>query len=124
MALKDYYRLMGVPREASGEEIKRAYRRHAMQYHPDRNPDDSECESRLKEINEAYQVLGNEDNRRQYDLICHQPFSHHVFYGQVMSDDPVVILREFIRGGFSFRGSGGCSGGGFRNGGCRRRRSR
>ena len=56
MTEKDYYELLEVSREASGEEIKKSYRRLAMKYHPDRNPGDQEAELHFKEINEAYEV--------------------------------------------------------------------
>ena len=68
MAVKDYYRLLGVEREASDEEIKKAYRKLAMAYHPDRNQNKPSCEEQLKDINEAYQVLGDEEKRRHYDF--------------------------------------------------------
>ena len=57
MTEKDYYELLEVTKEASGEEIKKSFRRLAMKYHPDRNPGDKEAEARFKEINEAYDVL-------------------------------------------------------------------
>lgn len=68
MAGKDYYKILGVPRNATQEEIKRAYRRLALQYHPDRNPGDKEAEERFKEIAEAYEVLRDPEKRRLYDL--------------------------------------------------------
>ena len=68
MAVHDYYRTLGITPEASSEDIKRAYRNLALKYHPDRNPDDHEGQERLKAINEAYQVLGDEEKRRRYGL--------------------------------------------------------
>jgi DnaJ-class molecular chaperone len=65
---KDYYHILGVPRNASDEQIKKAYRKLAMQYHPDRNPDKEKwANEKFKEINEAYAVLGDPKKRKQYD---------------------------------------------------------
>lgn len=65
---KDYYQILGINRNASDEEIKKAYRRLAMQYHPDRNPEKEKwANEKFKEINEAYAVLGDPEKRRQYD---------------------------------------------------------
>ena len=65
---KDYYQILGINRNASDEEIKKAYRRLAMQYHPDRNPEKEKwANEKSKEINEAYAVLGDPQKRRQYD---------------------------------------------------------
>jgi molecular chaperone DnaJ len=63
----DYYKTLGVDKKASAEEIKKAYRKLARQYHPDRNPDDKGAESRFKDISQAYDVLGDPDKRKQYD---------------------------------------------------------
>ena len=67
MDYKDYYQVLGVERKASQDEIKRAYRKLAMKYHPDRNPDSKEAEEKFKEINEAYQVLNDPQKRSHYD---------------------------------------------------------
>ena len=67
MDYKDYYEILGVDRKASQDEIKRAYRKLAMKYHPDRNPDDKVAEEKFKEINEAYQVLSDAEKRSHYD---------------------------------------------------------
>lgn len=70
MELKDYYQTLGVSTDASPEDIKKAFRRLALRYHPDRNPGNTEeAEGRFKEINEAYEVLGNEQKRRKYDYL-------------------------------------------------------
>ena len=70
-AAKDYYEILGVSRDASEKDIKKAYRKLARKYHPDANPDDPEAETRFKQINEAYQVLNNPEKRRAYDQFGH-----------------------------------------------------
>ncbi|MDW8219623.1 MAG: DnaJ domain-containing protein, partial [Bacteroidota bacterium] len=67
MDFKDYYRILGVPRTASLDEIKKAFRSLARMYHPDTHPNDAEAERKFKEINEAYEVLSDADKRRRYD---------------------------------------------------------
>ena len=69
MEYKDYYRILGVSRDADEKEIKRAYRRLARKYHPDVNPGDKEAEERFKEINEAYEVLSDPEKRKKYDRL-------------------------------------------------------
>ena len=69
MEYRDYYKILGVPRGASAEEIKKTYRKLAMRYHPDRNPGDKQAEDRFKEINEAYQVLSDPQKRSRYDQL-------------------------------------------------------
>jgi curved DNA-binding protein len=69
MDYKDYYKILGVDRKASEAEIRKAYRKLAMQYHPDRNPNDKQAEDRFKEINEAYQVLSDQKKRAYYDRL-------------------------------------------------------
>jgi len=69
MEYKDYYKILGVDRKAGMEDVKRAYRKLAMQYHPDRNPGDKKAEERFKEINEAYQVLSDPQKRAHYDRL-------------------------------------------------------
>ncbi len=68
---RDYYEVLGVEKSASADEIKRAYRKKAMQYHPDRNPDNPEAEAKFKEAGEAYEVLSDEDKRARYDQYGH-----------------------------------------------------
>lgn len=69
MEYKDYYKILGVERSASADEVRKAYRKLAMQYHPDRNPGDKQAEEKFKEINEAYQVLSDSQKRARYDQL-------------------------------------------------------
>ena len=125
---KDYYRILGVPRNASDGEIKKAYRKLAMQYHPDRNPGKEEwANEKFKEINEAYGVLGDPQKRKQYDQfgtvgnigdIFSSPFTTTTFQ-EMMKDFGGAGLRfdflddifgDFLKGrgsSFSFRSFGG-----------------
>lgn len=73
-AKKDYYELLGVSRNASEEEIKKAYRKLALQYHPDRNPGDKQSEEKFKEVSEAYQILSDAEKRAKYDQYGHAAF--------------------------------------------------
>jgi len=74
MAKQDYYDLLGLGREAGPEDIKKAYRKLAMRYHPDRNPGDREAEAKFKELSEAYDVLKDDEKRRAYDRFGHAAF--------------------------------------------------
>lgn len=78
---RDYYEVLGVPRTASQEDIKKAYRRLARQYHPDVNPGDPNAEAKFKEINEAYEVLSDPQKRAQYDQFGHAAFDPSAFTG-------------------------------------------
>ena len=73
---EDYYTILGVSKTASQDEIKKNYRKLAMQYHPDRNPGDKEAEAKFKDINEAYEVLKDEQKRAAYDRYGHQAFAN------------------------------------------------
>lgn len=74
MAKKDFYELLGVEKNASGEELKKAYRKLAMKYHPDRNPGDEKAEQKFKDLSEAYDVLRDEQKRAAYDRYGHAAF--------------------------------------------------
>src|ERR1017187_1519112 len=74
MSKRDYYEVLGVAREASDADLKAAFRKLAMQHHPDRNPGDNECEHKFKELNEAYDVLKDGDKRAAYDRFGHAAF--------------------------------------------------
>ena len=113
MNKSDYYELLGVQRDCDPDGLKRAYRKLAMQYHPDRNPGDSKAETKFKEINEAYEVLKDGDKRAAYDR-----FGHAAFDG----GGPGGSGPEFS-GGFSDifdEMFGDFMGGGRRGGVCRR----
>ncbi|MDF0644965.1 MAG: DnaJ domain-containing protein [Nitrospira sp.] len=84
----DYYRILGVSREASNETIKKAYRKLVFEHHPDRNPDSKEAEAKIREINSAYEIVGDPEKRRSYDRL---------HWGDELRDDVVdtaVILDE------------------------------
>lgn len=115
MVIRDYYRTLGLKPDASAEEIKKVYRKLAMQYHPDRNGGSHDSEERLKEINEAYQILGDEEKRRRYDLLYRQPFENDVFCEEGLDDNFVTVLQMFSQMGFNTKRTGG-----FRRRGCGR----
>ncbi len=115
---EDYYSILGVSKTASDKEIKKAYRKLAMKYHPDHAKDDKAAEDKFKKISEAYAVLSDKEKRKQYDTFGSEGFSQKfsqedIFRGFDFSD----ILREFGIGGrggnvrFTY-GSGGPAGGG------------
>ena len=92
MEYKDYYKILGVERNADEKEIKSAYRQLALKYHPDKNPD---SEEHFKEINEAYEVLGDEEKRAKYDRLCRKLAKRRRF--QVPIARPVGPLRSISR---------------------------
>jgi molecular chaperone DnaJ len=101
---RDYYEVLGVSRDASADELKRAFRRLAMQYHPDRNPDNPQAAERFKECSEAYGVLSDPDKRRSYDMFGHagvgQGAAGSGFEGFGFGD----IFDTFFGAGFGGRG--------------------
>src|SRR5690606_22780015 len=71
MSKRDYYEVLGVAKDVDGATLKKAYRKLAMKYHPDRNPDDKDAEAKFKEATEAYEILGDEQKRAAYDRFGH-----------------------------------------------------
>jgi len=106
---RDYYQVLGVERNASPEEVKKAYRKMAVKYHPDKNPGDKSAEEKFKELGEAYEVLSNTDKRAAYDRFGHQAFAQG---GGGMggfgsgTHDPFEIFREVFGGGGRSAGGG------------------
>jgi curved DNA-binding protein len=96
---KDYYQMLGLNRNASEDEIKRAYRKLALKYHPDHHPDDSESEEKFKEIGEAYAVLSDPEKRKEYDQFGHTGFKHRYTTEDIFSDlNFEELFREFAFG--------------------------
>lgn len=119
MAKRDYYEVLGVDKSASADEIKKAYRKKAIQYHPDKNPGDKEAEEKFKEAAEAYEVLSNPDKRARYDQFGHEGMSGAGGFGggfgggQGMSMDDIFSMFGDIFGGHGgFGGFSGFGGGG------------
>src|SRR2546430_11019031 len=101
---RDYYEVLGIARNATGEEVKRAYRKLAVKVHPDKNPDDPRAEEKFKELGEAYDVLMDADKRAAYDRFGHAAFAPGgIGFGREAFHDPFEIFRE----GFSGTGFGG-----------------
>ena len=107
---RDYYEVLGVSKDASDSDLKKAFRSLARKYHPDKNPDDPDCERLFKEVQEAYAVLSNPDQRRQYDMFGHEspggsPFGPGGFQGVNIN------LDDLFSGGFESIFSGMFGGG-------------
>lgn len=120
MSKRDYYDVLGVSKEATAEELKKAYRKLALKYHPDKNPDDEEAEEKFKEAAEAYEVLSNAEKRSRYDQFGHRGMSGSGgFSGQHMSMDDIFSHFGDIFGG-AFGGGGFSSGFGGQRSGRRR----
>lgn len=112
MSKRDYYETLGVGRDADEAALKSAFRKKAMQYHPDRNPDNAEAEAQFKELNEAYQVLSDGQKRAAYDRFGHQAFEnggggHPGFGGDFASSMSDIFEELFGMSGGRRRGAGG-----------------
>ena len=120
MEKRDYYEVLGVEKNATADEIKKAYRKKAIQYHPDRNPGDKEAEEKFKEAAEAYDVLSNPDKRAQYDQFGHAGMSGAAgnggpfggFGGGMSMDDIFSMFGDIFGGHGGFGGFSGFGGGG------------
>ena len=106
MAKRDYYEVLGVSKNATPEELKKAYRKLALQYHPDRNPGDKEAEEKFKEAAEAYDVLSNPDKKARYDQFGHAAFEGGAGGAGGLNMNDIFsqfgdIFSDFFGGGFS-----------------------
>ena len=102
MAKRDYYEVLGVSKGASADEIKKAYRKKAVQFHPDKNPDDKSAEDKFKEVGEAYEVLSDDQKRAAYDQMGHAAFEgggggRGGFQGGAV--DPFDLFNQVFGGG-------------------------
>src|SRR5580704_12370964 len=104
MAKRDYYEVLGVEKGASLEDLKKAYRKMAMKYHPDRNPGDKQAESKFKEAAEAYEVLNDEQKRARYDQYGHAGVEGMGHAGQGFSsmEDIFAAFGDVFGGGSIF----------------------
>ena len=113
---RDYYEVLGISKSADESEIKKAYRKLALQYHPDKNPDDSTAEDKFKEAAEAYEVLSNAEKRAQYDRFGHAGMGQGGAGAGMNMDDIFSQFGDIFGNAFGggFGGSRGSSGGGSR----------
>ena len=115
MAKRDYYEVLGIEKGATPQEIKKSYRKLALKYHPDKNPDNKEAEDKFKEAAEAYEVLSNEDKKAKYDRFGHAGMGGGGFgggCGGMNMDDIFSQFGDIFGGGGRGGGFGGFSGGG------------
>jgi molecular chaperone DnaJ len=112
---RDYYEVLGVSKSATAEEIKKAYRKKAIQFHPDKNPGDKASEEKFKEAAEAYEILSSPEKKQRYDQFGHAGMGNQGgFSGQHMTMEDIFSSFGDIFGGGGFSGFGGFGGGGSR----------
>jgi len=112
--MRDYYEVLGVSKNATGEEIKKSYRKLALKFHPDRNQGNADAEAKFKEISEAYAVLSDDEKKKQYDMFGNSGF--HQKYSQediFRNTDFGQVFQEFDLGGDLFSRIFGSMGGGY-----------
>lgn len=114
MQKRDYYEVLGIAKNATEAEIKKAYRKMALKYHPDKNPNDKEAEEKFKEAAEAYEVLSNPDKKARYDQYGHAGLNNGGFGGGMNMDDIFSQFGDIFGGAFGGGGSFGGSRGGQR----------
>ena len=119
MAKRDFYEVLGVAKGADEKALKSAFRKQAMKYHPDRNPDDADAEAKFKEVNEAYGILSDAQKRAAYDRMGHAAFEGGMGSGGMGGGNPFGggrsggfdgfgdIFEEMFGGSFGGRGRGG-----------------
>jgi len=109
MAKRDYYEVLGVSKSATADELKKAYRKKALKYHPDRNPDDKEAEEKFKEAAEAYEILNNPDKKARYDRYGHAGVDPNMGGGGFGGRGGMTMEDIFSQFGDIFGGAGGGS---------------